>query len=277
MEIHRNREKKTIFINQNAYIKKIVEKFNMHDSKHISTPADNNVILTKSCEDGSVDFPYRQAIGSLMFAAIVTRPDISYAVGEVSRYMDNPKPPHVLAVKRILRYLNKTAERGIEYSGLSTALRGYSDADFARDVDTRKSTTGYEFVVGEGIVTWKSCRQKTVALSTTEAEFMAACEGAKEAVWLHQLLRDVGCNQESPPTLHIDNQSAIRLIKNSELHQRTKHIDVRLHFIRQLYESKAILIDYVCSEDQLADMFTKPLAIQKFTKNIEMLGMKDMK
>lgn len=211
-----------------------------------------------------------------MFAAIVTRPDISYAVGEVSRYMDNPKPLHVSAVKRILRYLNKTAERGIEYSESSTALRGYTDADFARDVDTRKSTTGYAFVVGEGVVTWKSRRQKTVALSTTEAEFMAACEGAKEAVWLHQLLY-VGCVQESPPSLYIDNQSAIRLIKNSELHQRTKHIDVRLHFIRQLYESKAILIDYVCSEDQLGDVFTKPLVVQKFTKNIEMLGVKDLK
>lgn len=277
MEIHRNREKKTIFINQNAYIKKVVEKFNMQDSKRISTPADSSAILTKLCEEGSVDFPYRQAIGSLMFAAIVTRPDISYAVGEVSRYMDNPKPPHVSAVKRILRYLNKTAEMGIEYSGSSTALRGYSDADYARDVDTRKSTTGYAFLVGEGIVTWKSRRQKSVALSTTEAEFMAACEGAKEAVWLHQLLRDVGCVQENPPTLYIDNQSAIRLIKNSELHQRTKHIDVRLHFIRQLYESKTILIDFVCSEDQLGDVFTKPLAIKKFTKNIEMLGMKDSK
>ncbi|XP_036347223.1 secreted RxLR effector protein 161-like [Rhagoletis pomonella] len=220
---------------------------------------------------------YRQAIGSLMFAAIVTRPDISYAVGEVSRFMDNPKPSHVSAVKRILRYLNGTAERGIQYSGPSTTLKGYSDSDFARDVDTRKSTTGYVFLVGGGVITWKSHRQKTVALSTTEAEFMAACEGAKEAVWLHQLLRDVGYAQESPPSLYIDNQSAIRLIKNSELHQRTKHIDVRLHFIRQLYESKKISIYYVCSEDQLGDVFTKPLTTQKFIKNVEMLGMKDLK
>jgi len=138
---------------------------------------------------------------------------------------------------------------GIEYSASTTALKEYSDSDFARDIDTRRSTTGYAFVIGDGVITWKSHRQKTVALSTTEAEFMAACECAKEALWLSQLLRDVGYIQEGPPSLYIDNQSTIKLIKNLELHQRTKHINMRLHFIRELYESQTISVNYINTED----------------------------
>jgi len=278
MEIHRDRKRQAIFINQSLYIQKVIEKFNMRGSKSVSTPADSNIVLTKaSDEEEKIVFPYRQAIGSLMFAAIVTRPDISFAIGAVSRYMEKPGNQHVSAVKRILRYLNRTFDMGIEYSASTTALKGYSDSDFARDIDTRRSTTGYAFVIGDGVITWKSHRQKTVALSTTEAEFMAACECAKEALSLSQLLHDVGYIQERPPSLYIDNQNTIKLIKNPELHQRTKHINVRLHFIRELYESQTISVNYINTEDQLGDIFTKPLPVQKFCKSLQMLGMRILK
>lgn len=275
MEIGRDRERKTITIGQESYISRIIEKFNMVESKSISTPSDVGVILTKSNERDDIDYPYRQAVGSLLYAATVSRPDIAQAVGDVSRYLENPNRAHINALKRILRYLNGTKSMGITYGSSSSndrVLAGYTDADFARDVDTRRSTTGYAFVLGGGVITWRSQRQRTVALSTAEAEYMAACEGAKEAFWLRQLLDDMGFDQNSATKLFVDNQSTIRMIRNPEFHHRTKHIDVRVHFIRELVEDEVIDLEYCPSENQLADVFTKPLVTQKFNRNIQCLG-----
>lgn len=279
MEIKRNRDLKTITIGQESYVKKVVEKFCMSESKSISTPFDIGTVLKKSGDESTVDFPYRQACGSLMYAATVSRPDISYAVGEISRFMQNPNHEHVNAVKRILRYLNHTKSMGIMY-GLKgdneISLIGYTDADYARDIESRRSTTGYAFKIGDGVVTWKSQRQKTVALSTTEAEYMAVCDGAKEAVWLRQLLKDIGCEQVGATQLFVDNQSAIRLVRNPEMHHKTKHIDVRLHFIRNLNEENVIDVEYIQTEKQLADCFTKPLSTSTFKSNIIGLGLSKM-
>lgn len=280
MEITRDRANKIIHVGQSAYIEKTVRRYNMLESKMISTPSDSNVILSKSEEQCDLKFPYRQAIGSLLYAATVSRPDISYAVGEVSRFMENPNQQHVNALKRILRYVNHSKHLGISY-GLfesdSEILKGYTDADFARCVDTRRSTTGYVFTIGDAIVTWKSQRQKTVAMSTTEAEYMAASEGAKEAVWLRQLLKDVGFEQKMPTTIYIDNQSAIKLVRNPEYHHRTKHIDIKVHFIRVLCEDETISTKYIRTHDQLADMFTKPLAANSFKRNTIGIGMNECK
>lgn len=280
MEIKRDRLAKTISIGQAAYITRVIEKFNMTDATPVSTPADVNVMLTKAEEETDTIFPFRQAVGSLMYAATVARPDISYAVGEVSRFLERPSSSHVVAVKRIMRYLKGTVDNGIVYGGEhngSFNLDGYTDADFARDIESRRSTTGYAFMMNGGAVTWRSQRQKTVALSTTEAEYMAACEGAKEGVWLRQLLDDVGYRRDFPTPINMDNQSAIRLVKNPELHHRTKHIDIRLHFIRGLYESGTISIEYVPTEKQLADVFTKPLSSRIFNLNRSGLGMREIK
>lgn len=161
MEIMRDRENKTIAITQKSYIERIVNKFRMTDSKAISTPFDVSTILRKSEEECDKDYPYRQACGSLAYAATIARPDISYSVGEVSKFMENPNQSHVNAVKRILRYLNHTKSLGITYGGSDEiSLIGYTDADYARDVDTRRSTTGYAFIIGNGVVTWRSQRQK---------------------------------------------------------------------------------------------------------------------
>lgn len=181
----------------------------MSDCKTVSTPADNNVILHKSQEKENEAFSYRQAVGSLMFAAIVSRPDISYAVGAVSRYLDNSSYENVNAVKRIIRYLKATSNYGIEYGGSSVVLKGYTDSDYARDIDTRRSTTGYAFMISGSIITWKSCLQKTVAISTAEAEYMAISDGVKEAIWLRQLLKDIGYQQKYSTSIMIDNQSDI--------------------------------------------------------------------
>lgn len=172
------------------------------------------------------------------------------------------------AAKRIIRYLIQAKDNGIRYTFNENSqheLIGYSDSDYANDLDTRRSTTGYIFTLNGSPVTWSSQRQQTVALSTTEAEYMAACEATKEAIWLRQLMKDIQEPFEQPKLL-VDNQSAIRLGKNPEFHKRTKHIEVKYHFIREKVRSGEIVIEYVNTEDQMADILTKPLPKQRFNK-----------
>lgn len=196
----------------------------------------------------------------------------------VSVPLENPNHALVKAVKRIIRYLKGTINYGIECGGQasSVTLQGYTDSDHARDIDTRRSTSGYAFMMNGGIVTWKSYLQKTVALSTAEAEYMAASDGTKEAIWLRQLLKDVGYEQTESTPLMIDNQSAIILTKNAEFHQRTKYIDVRYHFIRDHVKDGIIKTMYVSTDDQLADVLTKPLPAKKFEANIRSFGMNNI-
>ncbi|XP_046750287.1 secreted RxLR effector protein 161-like [Diprion similis] len=201
----------------------------MNKAKTVCVPGDPNVALKPITESESVDsVPYREAVGSLMFLAIVSRPDISFAVNNASKFLNNHDSNHWRAVKRIFAYLLGTANFGIVYrsGGSESNLIGFSDADYAADLETRRSTTGYLFCLSGGPVTWSSKRQKSIALSTTEAEYVALSLAGKEATWLRVLLRDIEYQCENPTVIHVDNQSAIRLAKNPEFHQRTKHIDV---------------------------------------------------
>lgn len=252
-----------IYIHQRDYIEQIIQKFCMSNANPVSTPADVNVIISKNLDENTVNFPYREAIGSLLFLSSVSRPDISFAVNVLSRYVNNPSQLHVNAVKRIIRYLINSKDICIKY-GESNALIGYSDSDFARDIDTRHSTTGYIFKMNDGPITWSSQKQKTVALSTTEAEFIATCEAAKEILWLQQLMLELGESFKCI-TLYVDNQSAIKLLTNPVYHKRTKHIDIKYNFIREKVELGLIKINYVASTYQLADLMTKPLPTQTFT------------
>ncbi|UYV83387.1 K02A2.6-like [Cordylochernes scorpioides] len=205
--------------------------------------------------------PYRQTIGSLMYLMTGTRPDIAYAVSRVSQFMNNPGPSHWTAVKKIFGYLKATKNIGICFGGGSctTSLIGFSDADFAGDLDTRKSTTGYVFLLNNGPISWCSQKQNCVSLSTTESEYIAASKATKETIWLRQLLRELYQEQAKPTTIFCDNQSCIRLVHNPEYHKRTKHIDISYHFIRDHFQKHAIDLLYVCSNDQAADIFTKAL------------------
>lgn len=234
----------------------------MSDANPVKTPSDVNVIISKNLDEEIVKFPYRELIGSLLFLCSVSRPDISFIVNVLSRYVNSPKQQHVNAAKRILRYLIDTKDLCIVYSE-SSSLVGYSDSDFASDIDTRRSTTGYIFLLNGGPITWSSQKQKTIALSTTEAEFVAASESAKEIIWLRQLLSDLGEIYDCV-TLHVDNQSAIKLINNPIYHKRTKHIDVKYNFIREKVEAGLIKIKYISSSNQLADILTKSLPVQAF-------------
>lgn len=244
----------SIFINQEAYTSKVLRKFRIENGQTVVVPSDPNQVLSNFEEANSSDFPYRQLIGSLMYLAVATRPDISFAVGNASRYMENPKQVHVDAAKRILKYLKGTIDLGIIYQGNGDQfLSGYSDADYAGDVVTRRSTSGFAFLFG-GIISWSSERQKSVALSTMESEYISASNAVKELIWLKRLFNELlpdSCNEVK---FLMDNQSAIRLVKNPEFHKRSKHIDVRYHFIREQYERKEFTLDYVLSNLMVADI-----------------------
>ena len=177
--------------------------------------------------------PFANEVGSLMYAMVCTRPDISHAVGAVSRYMHDPGKGHWLAVKWILRYIINTVDVGLVFQQDNTIGQcavGYCDSDYAGDLDKRRSTTGYVFTLARAPVSWKSTLQSTVALSTTEAEYMAVTEVVKEAIWLRGLLEDLRVGQKHIKVFQ-DNQSVIHLAKNQVYHARTKHIDVRYHFV----------------------------------------------
>lgn len=278
VQIERNRDNKTMFIHQSEYVNRILSKFRMAEAKPLSVPADPHTILGPAepdCEKQNV--PYREAVGSLLFLSIVSRPDIAFAVNSVSKFLNNHDPSHWRSVKRIFSYLIGTKDLGIMYrsDGDGANLTGFCDADYAGDLETRRSTTGYAFSFANGLVTWSSQRQKLVTLSTTEAEYVAAAAAAREIVWLRKLLRDLGVDCEQGTVLHVDNQSAIRLTKNPVMHQRTKHIDVRHHFIREKIESKEISVVFVPTDTQKADLFTKAMPRARFWKLIEMLNLKN--
>jgi ATP-binding cassette subfamily B (MDR/TAP) protein 1 len=197
-----------------------------------------------------------------MYAMVCTRPDIAHAVGVVSRFASNPGKQHWEAVKWILRYLRGTAEVPVWFGRADLVVRGYVDADFAGDHDTRRSTTGYVYTLGSTAVSWVSRLQKLVTLSTTEAEYVAVTEAAKEMIWLKAFLGELGLKQENS-VLFSDSQSAIHLAKNPVFHARTKHIDLRYHFIRSLLEEGELLLEKILGSQNPADMLTKSVTIEK--------------
>lgn len=278
LEIKRNHESKELFTCQEGYISRLLEKMNMKDCKPYATPTDcSSQLHLGQCPTGEgkksmENVPFREAVGGLMFAATVTRPDIMFSVSQVSRFLNNPGPEHWTAVKRIVKYLQGTRGKGIKYSANKLTLKVYSDADIAGDVDTRRSTTGYVSILASGPVTWTSRRQKCVARSTTEAEYVAASDAATEITWLRTFLLEHGVNMEQPRPLFVDNQSALQLMRNNEHHRRTKHIDIKFHYILEKISGGSILVSYVESENQLADMFTKALSKEKFLSNCEALS-----
>lgn len=272
LQIERNRKMRTLKIHQAYYIEKVVDRFGLREAKRVSTPFDSNLVLTKSgTVDGqqhvTVDVPYRMAIGSLSYALIGTRPDIAFALSVLSSYANEPKRVHWQALKRVIVYLRDTATLGLTYGpsqGNVCKLVAYSDASYAADVDTRRSTAGYLVLCNNAPVVWRSTKEKQVAVSTTEAEFLAASLACREILWCRQLLWELGRLQREPTLLRVDNQGAIALIANPQTHARTKHIDVRYMFVRAAHAERKIAVRYVATSAQLADALTKGLPRCKF-------------
>ena len=177
--------------------------------------------------------------------------------------MSKPSSMHWVMVKSILRYLKGTLDVKLCLGGMALTLKGYCDADWGGDVNSRRSTMGYVFFLGQGAISWSSKRQPTIALSTTEAEYMAASQSVKEAIWFRELMADVGCVQERATMIICDNQGCIALAKNPKHHSRTKHIDVQHHFIREKVEEEVIELRYCPTQEMVADVLTKALARDK--------------
>ena len=185
-------------------------------------------------------------------------------MGVLSRSLENPSDEHISGGKRLLRYLKGTIEYGLLYSReINCSLYLFSDSDYANDTCTRKSTSGMIAMLGKCTVSWRSQQQKCISISTTEAEYVAASEAVKDIIWLKRLWNEF-TNVKCTCTLYLDNQSAIKMIKNPEYHKRTKHIDIRFHFIREHYSTGEFDLQYIGSSDQLADILTKPLPKPQF-------------
>jgi hypothetical protein len=254
----------SIFLSQSKYAKNIVKKFGMENASHKRTPAPTHVKISKDENGVSVDQSlYRSMIGSLLYLT-ASRPDIAFAVGVCARYQAEPKVSHINQVKRILKYVNGTSDYGMLYThGSGSMLTGYCDADWAGSVDDRKSTSGGCFFLGNNLISWFSKKQNCVSLSTAEAEYIAAGSSCSQLVWMKQMLTEYNVTQDVM-TLYCDNLSAINISKNPIQHSRTKHIDIRHHFIRELVEEKIIALEHVTTEKQLADIFTKALDANQF-------------
>lgn len=246
-----------IELKQAGYARKILEKAGMANCNPSKYPMDLKEQLRRDERGVIVDSTqYKSMIGGLRYF-IHTRRDIAYAVGIVSRFMERPTKLHETAVKRILRYVKGTVQFGLVYSKDSgnNALTGFSDSDLARHLEDRRSTGGMVYYLNKSIITWVSHKQRCVALSTCEAEFMAATAAACQGIWLRNLLRQITSENIGPVTLCIDNRSAIDLAKNPMFHGRSKHIDIRYHFIRECVERGEVVLKHVNNNEQLAGRY----------------------
>ena len=266
-----------ITLSQDRYARKILEQTGTHNCNLTHIPMDVNVKLSKSPNEKSIDErDYRRSIGCLRYL-LHTRPDLSFSVGMLSRYMQDPKEPHGAALKQVLRYLRGTTSLGLKFDRAEKReLVGFSDSSHNVDDDDGKSTTGHIFYIGNSPVTWCSQKQKIVALSSCEAEFMEATEAAKQAIWLQELMREVEGNTSEKVVIKVDNKSAIALTKNPVFHGRSKHVHRRFHFIRECVENEQVEVEYVPGNDQRADILTKSLSRVRFKEMSNLIGMKDV-
>ena len=280
IEVKRDRAGRTVHLSQRAYIDAILRRYNLDDLKPLSTPMDHQVRLSSEQAPASAaefammrDVPYREAVGALNWAALATRPDIAFAVATVAHFAAKPGPAHWDAVKRIFRYLKGTRDLWLTYGEESSPLEGYADADGSMAED-RRAISGYAFLIDGAAVSWSSKRQEIVSLSTTESEYVAATHGGKEALWLRSLISEVFGELTSPTTLFSDNQAAIALTRDHQYHPRTKHIDVRYHWIRWVVEKGSIRLVYCPTDDMVADALTKALPSAKVKHFAASLGLR---
>jgi hypothetical protein len=257
MEVRQSKNEITIC--QSSYAAKIVDQCRMTGCNPTDTPMEQRVKLT-TAQKGT-DFEqtrYRSIIGSLRYL-VNTRPDLTFSVGLVSRFMEAPNKDHWGAVKRIIRYVAGTVNFGVKYKrggGVGLSLLGYTDSDCSGDLVHRKSTSGILFFLGLNPITWSSQKQRVVALTSCEAEYVAAALGVCQGVWLSMLLADILKENMQKFSLFIDNQSAIELSKNPVFHDRSKHIDTRYDYIRDCIEQGMVSVDHVGTDDQLVDILT---------------------
>ncbi|GJZ97954.1 retrotransposon protein, putative, ty1-copia subclass [Tanacetum coccineum] len=285
IKIYRDRSKRLIGLSQSAYIDKILKKFNMHNSKKGYLPMEvkhelSNEMCASTPEEVAYmkKVPYALAVGSIMYVVRCTRPDVAFAQNLVSRYQQNPGKLHWVAVKHILKYLRNTRDMFLVYGGKPDTelnVTGFCDASWQCDKDDTKSQTGYVFVVNGGAVDWKSKKQTTIAMSATQAEYMAASEAAMEAVWIRKFVGDLGVMPSIKEfvNMYCDNSAAIIFAKDSGIMKGARHFLRRYHYVREQVESGEIKILKVHTDDNLADLFTKALPREKVIDHANGIGL----
>lgn len=260
---------------QRKYAQEVLDRFGMKNCNSVKNPIVPGTKLTKECGGADVDATlFKQMVGSLMYLT-ATRPDMMYVVCLISRYMAKPKEAHMLAAKRVLRYLKGTIEMGVFYKrGVKNELLAYTDSDYAGDIDDRRSTSGYAFLFSNGAVCWSSRKQPVVSLSTTESEFIAAAACACQGIWMKRILNQIGHSHCKYITIFCDNSSTIKLSKNPVMHGRSKHIDVRFHFLCDLIKDGELELKHCKTDEQIADIMTKPLKLEVFERLRGLLGVR---
>uniref|UniRef100_A0AAV1VDZ4 Polyprotein n=1 Tax=Peronospora matthiolae TaxID=2874970 RepID=A0AAV1VDZ4_9STRA len=273
MEIDHNMTAGTLMIKQTRYIDDVAKRFGQENAKSVDNQCATGLKLSKSQSPATDEErrkmqsrPYRSLIGCLLYITTCTRPDISFVVTQLSRFLENPGAQHWNAAIRVLRYLKTTRQHGIIYKGGtgSVTAEAYSDADWGSNLDDRRSVSGVMIMIGNAPVVFKSKFQRTVALSSAEAEYMALSLCVQEVLWTRAILTDMGMVQMNATQIWEDNQGAIALAQNAGYHARTKHVDIRHHFIRETMEDGTVAVAYVDTKHQLADILTKALGSKTF-------------
>ncbi|KAG8497202.1 hypothetical protein CXB51_008577 [Gossypium anomalum] len=273
VKIYRDRSRRLLGLSQCTYIDKVLKRFNMEQSKRGFLPMRHGISLSKEMCPST----YASAIGSIMYAMLCTRPDVSYALSMTSRYQVDPGEGHWTTVKNILKYLRRTKNTFLIYGGEEElSVKGYTDASFQTDKDDSRSQSGFVFCLNGGAVSWKSSKQSTVADSTTEAEYIAASEAAKEAVWIKKFITKLGVvpSISDAVELRCDNNGAIAQVKEPRSHQRSKHILRLYHLIREIIDRGDVEICRVPTDENIADPLTKPVTQQKHDCHTKSLGIR---
>jgi hypothetical protein len=261
LKVERDHCRGTMKISQPKYVSDLLRRFGMTECNPVSTPLDPNLKLEWSNETVTAQ-PYRELIGCLTYLALSSRPDISAAVNFFSRFQSAPTDIHWSHLKRVLRYLKGTINYGLVFRRRNgaTPLLGYADADWGKNLQDRRSISGNIFQVYDGTVSWMTRKQNTVALSSTEAEYVSLSQAFCEAIWLRNLLEELGVQVDHPVPLYEDNQSCIRIAEEPCDHKRMKHVDIRYNFLREKIQDGHFKVLYVPTTEQAADIFTKGLS-----------------
>ena len=294
MNLQRDRAKGTISLSQTQYIESVLKRFDMLHCKPISTPMSTPCKLsiedaprTIKERDEMLNVPYKQILGCIRYLVSCTRPDLCFTAGILSRFMQDPGPKHWQALKRLLRYLKRTKDMVLTYSRSQSEsinmnlegwtnpsqLSGWTDSDWGGDVDGRKSTSGFVYCLAGAAIAWRSKKQTTVALSSTEAEYVAAALAAKEGIWIHSILEELNLFKTSKLILHCDNQSCIKLACNPKMSDNIRHVSFKHHFLRDLIEEKKLDLKYASTTLMWADFLTKPVPQTKHIACCRKIGL----
>ena len=285
VKVVRDRANKTMWLTQTAFIKKLVDDCGLTDCRPVSTPMEPYPLQAdmhngQPYKASPVEVhAYQEILGSLQWLVTMTRQDIAYPVNKLAQFTLNPTPTHMTALQRIVKYLAGTSELGIRFGpdnsegSMKGELTGYTDASYINDVDTKRSHSGYVFMLWNGPISCSSKRQDTIATSSTEAEYIGQCNAAKEAYFLSNAFDQLGYTPEGPIELRADNQSAIKLANNPVSHARSKHYPIQYHYVREQVAEGNLRLEYISTNDMVADGLTKALKKDKFQGFVKMLGL----